>query len=155
MQKNLSLESDLPSEVLEALPNSRNNSRSEATAPAPKANTPAKAVKSSQSQTPRARGQSFGASFATLNGNAHDSDRCMNMAIAVDAGFRDAARCDEYERAVAESPRRSATWALKGWIEITIEQVQSDPPDNATAKNRKVTPMDRQLFHRHPRAFRP
>jgi hypothetical protein len=100
MEKSLPLQTGLPSASLPSV-NSLTRSTTEAKqAPTVKAEAPAKATASPR--TARARGEAMGAAFATLN--SQDFDRASDMRSAVDAGFHNAARRDEYERDCAENP---------------------------------------------------
>lgn len=106
MEKSLPLQTDLPSEVLEALPNLRNVSKSEATAPASKSDAPRSTVvcasPPSLMNKTRARGEKLGAGFATLNSD--DFARADAFVGAIERGEREARAQTAHAQAVAEDP---------------------------------------------------
>jgi hypothetical protein len=106
MEKSVPFQTDLPSEVSEALPNLLNVSRSEATAPAPKSDAPRSAIvyasPPSLLNKTKSRGERLGASFATLNGA--DFARADAFVATIERGVREARAQDMHAQNVAEDP---------------------------------------------------
>ncbi len=106
MEKSVPFQTDLPSEVSEALPNLLNVSKSEATAPAPNADAAPRASfimasPPSLLNKAQARGERLGAGFGTLNGD--DFARADAFVGAIERGAREAQAKNDYAQAVSES----------------------------------------------------
>jgi len=79
-----------------------NSPKPSSAAPAPAAKPEAPAKVAASPQTARARGQSLGAAFATLNSG--DFARAGSFVSAIERGERSAAAQDAHAQAIADDP---------------------------------------------------
>jgi hypothetical protein len=103
MEKPTSVNLDLPQSASPVLPRSwahSNNPKPATKHEAAPRMTIVYASPPSLANAPREQGRALGEAFATLSASAQDIDRSELMASAVDAGFHNAARRDDYERAL-------------------------------------------------------